>query len=162
MRRYSNNIVASGLSIFLRTASSILGRLPSYACGFHPIFIKRSAIWSRLFGLNGMVLVLLPVLTALSARTCFNLFSLRTSLRPPLVAAVYGLPFTSTVQPFGVFISSVADGNMSWSSSRSSARRAMSSSVRSLPFLMSKGQPFISCPSHYQGEDPKPSSCVLL
>nr|AKH47889.1 DNA polymerase [uncultured marine virus] len=88
INRYSNNNLASGLSICLRTASSILGRLPSNASGSHPIFIKRSAIWSRLLGLNGIVLVLLPVFAALSARTCFNLFSFRTSLRPPLVAAV--------------------------------------------------------------------------
>ena len=133
------------MSISLRTASSIFGRFPSYASGSHPIFIRRSAIWSRLLGLNGMVLVLLPVLTALSARTCFNFFSFKTSLRPPLVAAVYVLPFTSTCQPFGVFISSVVDGNMSWSWSRSSARRAISSSASSLAFLMSKGHPLISC-----------------
>ena len=132
-RRYSRSFSAWGVPISLRTPSLIAGRLPSYALGFHPLAIRRSAIWSRLLGLNGISLVRAGPLVICEG---IHFFSIRAFLVLDVV------PSGATHQL--LFNVSTVGGNTSLSSQLSSARRAMREQVSSSAALTSKGNPFIS------------------
>ena len=124
----------SAVLISFKTFSFIVGRLPSYASGFHPCSINLVAIWSRLLGLNGMDLVLRSPLKHSLA------------LYPTSIIAF----FVGKVSPFRfchikLLVSSMMGGKAFWRSVSISHLSSISFSMSSTALPLSKGNPLYSC-----------------